>query len=323
MKSAPHLLQVCNVGTVVGGTGACAWTVTRSLPEWRHTVLFLNSINQETEHAFQGVSIRSITRLTHAVMKEHSPNLVLYHNTARNRVDDECLVCPSLYYQHSRVSLWPEIAAVTCSMWLSSQSTADCRPEVLHQAVPRASQLSSVSRRSRLRDEIVVGRICTPTDRKWPRKLIPFYHQLSQEHPRVVWEFVGCPKSLQAELQFAVKHRARFHQASWEARSQYWNWDALLYHHPTLTESFGRTVAEALRTGCIPVIDRRGGFCEQIENDSGFLCENVKQFSAALNVLQDPKQRIPRSRRCRALGDEKFSIVGFRQRLLHQFQRLL
>ncbi|MBD3673498.1 MAG: glycosyltransferase family 4 protein [Planctomycetaceae bacterium] len=323
MTLSPHLLQVCNVGTVVGGTGACAWTVTRALPDWKHTVLFFSPVRQETRKAFDEISVETISRLKRSELEKYAPDLVLYHNTARHRIEEECLTWRAIYYQHSRVAAWSEISTVACSSWLSSQVPAKDRPEVLQQAVPRAVRPICTSRRARLGEEIVVGRICTPSDRKWPRELIPCYRQLAQEHPQIVWEFVGCPKSLQAELQPAVNHRVNFHEAGWDARSHYWNWDVLLYHHPTLTESFGRTVAEAMRTGCIPVVDRRGGFCEQIEANSGFLCENLEEFSAVLQVLRDPSERIARSRRCRAIGDEKFSLRGFRKRLLNQFQRLL
>jgi glycosyltransferase involved in cell wall biosynthesis len=171
-----------------------------------------------------------------------------------------------------------------------------------------------------LRSSLVVGRICTPSARKWPTELVPFYRDLSERHPEVRWEFVGCPTDLQARLGEAVSDRATFVPASFEARRRYWNWDVLLYHHPTLTETFGRTVAEAMRAGCIPVVDDRGGFREQIAEGTGFLCAELAEFSSALSQLEEMGERRGRSRRCRAHADERFSLERFRRELREKFR---
>jgi len=318
-----HLVQVCNVGTIVGGTGACAWTVSQSLPDWRHTILFMSRITPETQRESRSIDLRQITRVTESLLTELSPDMVLYHNTRRARVDDDCLHRPSLYYHHSRSNLWEQITSVACSSWLAELYPEEVRPSVLYQAVPRPLRGDNSNQRNKLGQELRVGRICTPTDHKWPRELIPFYRQLADRHPTVRWEFVGCPAALQADLQQAVHDKARFHSANWSSRSHFWDWDISLYHHPSLTESFGRPVAEAMRTGCIPVVDNRGGFREQLKDQSGFLCDHVEDFSNALTTLSDPSTRISRSRRCRALGDDHFSLSVFRDRLLSTFQRVV
>jgi glycosyltransferase involved in cell wall biosynthesis len=163
---------------------------------------------------------------------------------------------------------------------------------------------------------LVVGRLCTPSPRKWPAWLPDFYRDLTRSVPSARWEFVGCPQSLHAELRRACDGRARFHDASWSARSLLWTWDVLCYSNPDLPESFGRVCAEAMRTGCVPVVDDQGGFREQVEDGrSGFLCGDTHQFAEALRQLTDPaiRSQIASAASCRA--DEQFSVAAFADRL--------
>jgi glycosyltransferase involved in cell wall biosynthesis len=133
----------------------------------------------------------------------------------------------------------------------------------------------------------------------------------------VEWEFVGCPFVLRPRLNAACGGRAAFHESGWSARQHLHRWDALLYHHPTLTESFGRTCAEAMRCGCIPIVDDRGGFREQIAGPTrpGFLCEDFTAFDRAVAALDDPATRtkIGQAARTRA---ERFSLAQFAERFV-------
>ena len=52
-----RLLQVCNVGRIVGGTAACAWSITRAFPDLEHHVAFLSSITDETQRGFAGTHV--------------------------------------------------------------------------------------------------------------------------------------------------------------------------------------------------------------------------------------------------------------------------
>ena len=94
----------------------------------------------------------------------------------------------------------------------------------------------------------------------------------------------------------------------------------MLYHHPTLTESFGRTVAEAMRCGCIPLVDHRGGFREQIAAGTGFLCRKLDSFAAALDAVQSRTTQARLSRSAQQHADARFSIAAFRRRLLALLQ---
>lgn len=323
-----RLLQICNVGRIVGGTAACAWTITRALPDCEHHVAFLSAPTADTRLAFQGVSIHVWPRVDDSLARSVDPDVVILHNTPAFRCSG-IKSAFSLQYVHSRGQRAAADHTVYCSGWVAAECGAidesnESRTNhelILYQAVP--SPLSSdVVERRELSDSPVVGRICTPTKAKWPESLIGFYGGLAGRHAGIDWEFVGCPSAMVPRLAEACRGRARFHAASWQARRHLQRWHALLYHHPTLTESFGRTVAEALRAGCVPIVDDRGGFREQVVDGPGHLCTSQNDFDSALEAVRDRREWREMSRRAKEHGDRMFSIAAFRGRLLRVLREL-
>jgi hypothetical protein len=309
-----RLLQVCNVGRIVGGTAACAWSIARAFPDAAHHVAFLSSITDDTREAFSFASLLHCGRITDAFVRELGVDAVILHNTAAARVEPISSAW-TLQYVHSKGLRAGADRTVYCSRWLAGQCGLENAKiaDVLYQCVPCPGMPRI--RSSRL-DRLCVGRICTPTTAKWPASLVGFYEGLAGRHPGVDWEFVGCPRELAGALADACRGRAAFHPAGWEARSHLARWDALLYHHPTLTESFGRTVAEAMRAGCVPIVDARGGFREQVTPETGWLCRSLEEFSEALEAISDRQQLEAMSANARAWGDEMFSMGAFRKRML-------
>ncbi len=306
-----HMLQVCNVGQIVGGTAACAWSVTRALPQMSHTVAFLARVDAVTCQAFEPNHVLNWPHCTSDRIRQVNPDLVLLHNIAADHSSfwDGAY---TMQYVHSVGRRLTADCTVYCSRWLADQCRVQA-PSVLWQGVPLPSRPSTPRQppEGRLR----IGRICTPTARKWPDSLPAFYSQLSIQHPDIDWEFVGCPTDMQTLLQSACSGRATFHPAHWQARSHFWNWDALLYHHPTLTESFGRTVAEAARAGCIPIVDNRGGFTEQLDVLGCRGCCTASEFSDAITELVDQEYRQRLAQSIRQKATEYFSHASFSTRL--------
>lgn len=302
------LLQVCNVGNICGGTAACAWTIARALPGWEHAIRCLSPVTPETIQAFAPWGIERVDQVDGKLLERLQPDVVLLHNVGRGVLPNSrsCLV---VQYHHSA---GPRLAAdrhVACSRWLADQLGSHV--DVLYQPVPIPVAGNDRDPRC-LDDELIVGRICTPTPRKWPKETIPFYASLSAGFPGYRWEFVGAPEEMRPRLLEACRGRAVFHAANWQARSHLRRWHLLLYHHPSLAESFGRTVAEAMRAGCLPIVDDRGGFREQIiSGRSGFLCGNLNEFAQALETLASPEIRWRMARQARELADEKFSLRTF------------
>lgn len=314
-----RMLQVCNVGRIVGGTAACAWTVTRALPDVEHCVVFLSEPCGETRRAFASRRVEVWRTVDEERVRKLAPDVVLLHNTSAGRVRG-VLQQPTIQYVHSRGSRLTADRTVYCSRWLAG-ACGEGSGAVLLQGVPRPLRAAGGATRE-LRERLVVGRICTPTAQKWPGQVVEFYTDLAARFSDVDWEFIGCPPVLQVALQHACRGRATFAAASWGARSRLWTWDAMLYHHPEVTESFGRTVAECMRAGCIPVVDDRGGFREQVPAGCGYLCREERDFGAALTELLDPTNRRRGARAAMAHADDEFSVERFRSRLLRVLRTL-
>ncbi len=314
-----RLIQFCNVGNIVGGTAACAWSVTRALPDFEHVVLFRSQPTLETRRAFAHCQIAFVSHLTKEVLKSWSADVMILHNISQANVywgqEMQKLPVRGLQYMHSAGGSRASAARSVCCSESLREQIGQASIEVLVQGVPVAVS-GSVCQRDEKR--FVAGRICTPVDRKWPRELLSFYDRLAKVHPQIDWAFVGCPKSLEHPLREACRGRAAFHRAEFHARRLLRGWHALVYHHPSLTETFGRTVAEAMHCGCVPVVDDKGGFREQIIAGAGYLCGDEGEFAVALEELLIPENWISQSQNCQSHADEHFSIRSFRQRLLAQ-----
>ncbi len=319
MELIVRLMQVCNVGDICGGTAACAWSIAHAFPEWEHVVFFLSKPTAETRLAFEGCELRQGRTLKDQDVRDAKADLVLLHNTSSQKTE-KIRSAFTLQYCHSAGDHAAADATVACSNWLSRKMRE--QPDVLHQPVlipPRPADLSF----RHLDEELTVGRICTPRMRKWPLEALPLYRSVTLAFPELHWEFVGCPSEVQPQWSQACENRVRFLPAGWQSRSHLWNWHAMLYHHPDLTESFGRTVAEALRAGCLPIVDQRGGFFEQLEDSpAGFLCGSPEEFISAVTRIREPAARWQLSKEGQNFSEQRWSLAAFRERFIDLLNNL-
>ena len=314
-----RLIQVCNVGNVVGGTAACAWSVTRALPEVEHTVVFRSVPTAETKQAFSHCEIEVAKKIEPGFLEKAGGDFLMLHNVSSQHVswkrDLSGVKMPVLQYAHSAFRGHAESdLMVACSQFLARNMEQPELP-ILYQGVPVPHDANG-KRERRTGEALIVGRICTPCKQKWPEWLVPFYRRLAERFPKIRWEFVGCPESMRGEFSKACHQRAIFYEASWQARTYLNRWHALLYHNRDITETFGRTVAEAMLAGCVPVVDEAGGFCEQIDSTNGFLCREPDDFVNALELITDRAEWERRSKNCRDSAAALFSHQSFRRRLL-------
>lgn len=319
-----RLLQVCNVGTVLGGTGACAWSVTQAVPEWSHRVAVLGPVREDMRAAMASIDrgpipVESIERVTASVLAD--ADAVLLHNTPRGRVAGE-IDPPTLLMRHSAADHAAATASVCCSQTLRGwlRGRAGENDPVLHQGVP---QPASCGRPRSLGERVGVVWLCTPQRRKWPRERIGFCRRLAAACPHVDFTFVGCPTVDRRDYEQACGGRATFAPASVAARRWLSDADALLYSNRGLPETFGRTVAEAMLAGCIPVVDDLGGFREQVTPSTGRLCRDERAFIAALHELRDPFTRRRLSAAAASHAQARFSHAAFGRRLRQAMTQLL
>lgn len=310
-----HLLQVCNVGNICGGTAACAWSISHALADHSHTIIFLSRPTAETERAFRKCKVRSHSYIDASLLNEINPDVIILHNTAIERIHGHERFF-SIQYHHSVGQRATATMHVSCSRWLLNRSTQ--ANSLLYQPIPIPWQSETTERCDTA--EFTIGRICTPTARKWPESLIPFYERLAQKFPNVRWEFVGAPENFQRGLRIACRNNCHFLPAGFSARKHFWRWHAMLYHHPILDESFGRTVAESMRCACIPIVDARGGFLEQVEHlKTGFLCRDLQEFKNSIQSLQTDRIRRHISDQAVEASAKMFSLQTF----YSQFRRLI
>jgi glycosyltransferase involved in cell wall biosynthesis len=313
------LLQVCNVAQIVGGTGACAWTITKALPDWDHALYFFSSaIDEETARAFVGHALYPNKTPLHEKIEEIAPDVILFHNTAEPRMPPRLPDgIPSLYYQHSAARSC-QGARERCDVFFAvSKYLADqvniADNLVLHQPVP----VPPAAPRPRAG---VIGRLCTPHTMKWRPNNLSLYGDLNGSS--FDWEFIGAPPVAERQLLEALD-KPFFGPASWESRKHLHSWKGMLYHADQ-AESYGRTVCEAQRAGCVPIVDKRGGFVEQIEHGkTGFLCETTADFRDAVAALEDPSTFDEMSKQAKLSGDRRGSLAAWRDKFLQWVRAIL
>jgi len=298
--------------TLTGGPGALCWTLVRALPDWNHAVLFVAGNRSTVPPALIrefGCPVEHDPGGVDRMIDQYRPRAILYHNSGPNQIRTGEF--STIYYQHSGFRAAVEARAKCDHVWTVSQYLARAvglPPEsVVYQPVPVPP--GSCERSA----AFTVGRLCTPHPRKWvPGEQLPLYERLAADHPDVRVEFVGCPPAMQGVLAEHCQGRAAFHPACWSARSHLWRWHAMLYHAHQ-PETYGRTVCEAQRAGCVPIVDAQGGFRDQVEDGiSGVLCDHTEGFSRGIASVQSLFEEM--SAAAQLLGDRRGSLGSWAAR---------
>lgn len=308
-----RILQVNNVGSLLGGTLNCALSITKCFPDAKHGIHFVGSRSEEVRESLtsQGIEVTDGTIRTSLL---EAYDLVIFHNTSEANFPGRLTsnIVP-VYYQHSRVGgalgLRRRCERSFCvSEFLAGVVGMD-KSTVLYQPVPKAKEERDTE------GPVTVIRYCTPNSTKWPEGMERLYETILSgiDRDKFHFLFVGCPEPIMKRLQ-AVNPKFGFMKASPLAITLLGHADVLLYDGPE--ETYGRTVCEAQRSGCFPIVSRSGGFVEQIEdNKTGNLCSSAGDFVQALSRFQ--KWKSPEIRETlRIAGDSRGSYSNFRKRFL-------
>lgn len=83
-------------------------------------------------------------------------------------------------------------------------------------------------------------------------------------------------------------------------------------------EGWCRTVTEAMAAGVVPVVENRGGLCDQIIHGyNGFLCDNYADFKKYCELLYyNPELRAKMSANARTFAHDYLSLTNLRSDLL-------
>jgi len=327
------LLQICNVANICGGTFGCVYSIAKCLPDWEHEAIAVNSgegsVGGETAELFPGKVSRKRPPLTSKLFESSNPDVIIFHNTAEHVVPQHLPAgTPRFFYQHSASGACKGARRRCDVFWCVSKALSDIvgidYEMVLYQPVPCPPKivLDKMGVRDTGRKHLVVGMICNADKAKW-KESVDIHDFLHREHPDIWWEFVGCPDGLVDETKSACDNRATFIDIAYESRRRMWQWDIMLYHSK-IPESYGRTVCEAQRTGCIPVVTKLGGFKEKIVNgQDGFLCAHHEDFSIALRILKQDDIRKQMSENAMESGSSRGSLKSWRNSFLNWFQASL
>lgn len=324
------ILHVNNSSSCLGGTLQCTYSVVRAFPDMEHCVHSFGGPFGDLAQELFGPKVplkQGLNALDTA--REFEPDLVIWNNTSISRMPTtQHFGAMWAYVVHSKHGSARE-AAMRCHVRLCvSRYLAEAggypKEWVLHQPVtiPPDPPAEWSGESLRTGGSVVrVGRICTPTERKWdlPESL-PYYDKLIEAFPgRLRFEFVA-PLAKHFDIKTSVRGRIddTTYEPSIKARSLLKCWDVLFYVSE-LTETFGRTVREAQRSGCVPIVSMRGGFVEQVEGGAGFLVRNpddaVQSFG---KLLEDFPSK---SAYCKDVGDRKGSLAVWREQFLDRIRK--
>jgi glycosyltransferase involved in cell wall biosynthesis len=168
-------------------------------------------------------------------------------------------------------------------------------------------------------DHAVVGTICHLVPRKGAHHLIEIMGHLVQRTPAVTCLLVGTDRGerpeylrqLQERIDACnVRENVRLLGSREDIPALLRQLDILI--HPSETESFGRTIAEAMATG-LPVVGFRVGAVPELIDDRrtgyvvpAFQCADAAEVVAGL--LADPRRRRDLGSRARAKAEREYDL---------------
>jgi hypothetical protein len=319
-------LFVNNVACLVGGTAQCTLSMVKSFPDCEHHILALAGEFSAEDKQLFGSNCTLVTgpRVARYLSENHF-DVICYQNS---RIDDiphqppQGTLC--VYIAHSPaapVRLVPERVQKFCVVSEFLKQKLKCDWPVIHQPVQKPTPYASVGtdwcRHQRKSGKLVIGKLCTPNNQKW--KLADFIESLlaidSDNRYQKAFHFVGAPQIAIDAITSHVESPMHFSPPSPHARGYLCEWDVLLTA-TSIEETFGRTVREAQRAGCVPVVSRIGGFVEQItDGTTGMLCEDTRHFVTSCDHVRLWRDKFRSD--CMYAGDRDGSLATFRTNFLN------
>lgn len=304
---------VNNVSSLMGGTLNFTRDAIQALPDCEHQIVSFGKWGPDAQAAFPGVQLDfALGKDAAAVaIRDFKPDLLVLNNTGADRIPNAIGQAVPVYMLHSLHRTWSSATArchktFCVSQWLQERSGLKT-DAILYQPVGTPPERPGGPRmHARL-----AGRIATPRKAKWDQEEYwPHLQAAVKADPRLKVEFVG--------------HQQRPEEVDWllpghighEHRNRLSSWDYMIYTS-RLEESYGRTVCEAQRAGCVPVVSRRGGFVEQIQHGvDGFLVDSPEDVAEAIREMADDQRLAQLKAAARESGNKRGSLKTWRKEFL-------
>lgn len=327
-----RFLWVNNLAALTGGTFQCTLSMIKSLPDCQHNVLALSGSIEGMQPYF-GDNVRlQVGKKIREYIEFCRPDVVVYQNTSANEIPNSNPInCRTVYYLHSphggaKTALGRCDVSFIVSDYLATKVGADSNL-VLHQPVHIPTNPDKLTRPV---DNFVLGRICTPKPSKWKTESVLEPLQSFNRDCECEWlnnftlHFVGATDQAKQQIGSFFetewtkpKPKIIHTEASVEARALYHSWHCLVYS-TEIEETYGRTVKEAQRCGCYPVVSHIGGFVEQIPGVRvGYLCKSKDDWSAGVAIAYErwkkPQQTVES---LQEWGTQQSGLAAWRKQFL-------
>lgn len=291
-------LWVNNVPSILGGTLNCTHSMCKALPNHDHMVLSLQGEFRSAEReAFKDVATLVTEREDADVVVFQNNPIALVGSFGNVRRKSRLV-----YYHHSAHGASPLLTDHQFFVSDYLKSKVGLPGEVLYQPVTRPKE-----RFQRHKKGVVIGRLCTPTKEKWVLDEFLPHLVACKNIPGVWFDLVGCPEAIKSTVQTSLDHKVSFFPCSFSARSLFHTWGCMVYT-ASQHETFGRTVREAQRCGCVPIVSNHSGLAEQVRDGHGFAVSSPQDvYNAVIRSKEDPSLKS----RCRDYGDQMGSLENW------------
>lgn len=281
------LLWVMNVAWV-GGTGLWCLEQIKAMSLWHHHVVYLNdcpdfSVIDQFQQA--GAEISFVPSLTPDILGAINPSAVILSNTGPNKIAgghpwkwitrDYYVV----YVHHSTVRPYLPFSEIDVfvSEYLKSQyaNLHDRMKRIL--ITPPVSDMEAFFAIDRIEsNRCVIGRVTNDNKIKYPKELKAILDEVGQ--PTFI---VGAQKYWGAPPEGSTYPAINSQSVPNFLREM----DVFVYR-TNLSETWGRTVTEAMASGIPVVVENKGGVAEQVRNGiDGFVCATDEEFVEKLKLL--------------------------------------
>lgn len=325
-----------------GGVPMFMFDMMLTFPEFHHVVIYMHDearFGGENYDMMQewmnenGCEIAKVDLITPELLHEIRPAVVCLNSIGGDKVagpDHSWLAkWPVIFFHHNKTGpILPAGLDVFVSdylkaMWGTSinrmKRVINCPPVIDVSPYARVARSPNNTR-------CVVGKVCSAWNpKKYPMAMYDVMREVGERRPNVTFEVVGGERHHRLD-QLKVPRLSFIKEMSRPVHEMLVGMDLMLYiNDPTWTETWCRTVSEAMASGIPCVVENRGGPVEQITHGvDGFICETHDQYvECVLQLIDSPKLRYEMGVRARAKALANFGRDRLRRELTPYFMQAL